>query len=214
MIIFFHAPTGSCWVVGPLCSTDRRIPAMGAPTISGTRVQSGNVMLIFFPSGVTVAGGAISSGSGARDCASSHRSRWISSPPVLSALKEKTARLMLVVAGKYGCTAGRGEIENTHPARDPPTQGKSAGVNAGAFPALAAAEEVDGGGAGSLTIAMCDTSDLRGPYGSYRLGLPFAGRFRVLANSCRSRGINPGSIAVPPTIRMEEISVFRRSSGA
>ena len=121
---------------------------------------------------------------------------------------------MLVVAGKYGPTKGRGELENTHPARDPPIQGKSTGVNAGALPALAAAAEADGGGAGSLTIAMCDASDLRGAYESYGLGLPFMGRFRVLASSCRSRDINPGSIAVPPTIRMEDISVFRRSSGA
>ena len=121
---------------------------------------------------------------------------------------------MLVVVGKHSCMKdGRG-LENTHPARDPPTQGKSAGVNAGGFPPLAAAEEADGGGAGSLTIAMCDTSDLRGAYASYRLGLPFVGRFRVLASSCCSRGINPGSISVPPTIRIEEISVFRRSSGA
>ena len=49
MTIIFHAPAGSRWVVGALCSTDRRIPAMGPPTISGTRVQSGNVMPIFFP---------------------------------------------------------------------------------------------------------------------------------------------------------------------
>ena len=121
---------------------------------------------------------------------------------------------MLVAAGKYVCTKGGGELENTHPARDPPIQGKRAGVNAGAFPALEAAEEADGGGAGSLKMAMCDASDLRGAYGSYRLGLPFVGRFRVLARSCRSRGFTPGSIAAPPTIRMEEISVVRRSSGA
>lgn len=62
---------------------------------------------------------------------------------------------------------GRGELANTYPARDPPIQGKRAGVNAGALPALAAAaEEADGGGAGSLTIAMDDASDLRGAYGS------------------------------------------------
>ena len=105
------------------------------------------------------------------------------------------------------------DMGETHPARDPPIHGKRAGVNAVALPALAAAEEADGGGAGSLTIAMDDASDLSGEYGSYRLGLSFVARFRVLASSFRSRGINPGSIAVPPTIRVEEMSVFRRSSG-
>jgi len=86
-------------------------------------------------------------------------------------------------------------------------------VNAGALPALAAAEEAEGGGAGSLTIAIDDASDLRGAYGSYRLGPSFEGRFRVLDSSFRSRDIKPGSIAVPPTIRIEEMSVFRRSIG-
>ena len=65
----------------------------------------------------------------------------------------------------------------------PADPGKRAGVNAGALPSLAAAEEADGDGAGSLTMAMCDASDLRGPYRSYRLGLPLIGRFRVLASS-------------------------------
>ena len=59
----FYAPTGSCWIEGPLRSTGRRIPAMGAPTVSGTRVQSGNLMPIFFPSGVTTTGAVVSSGS-------------------------------------------------------------------------------------------------------------------------------------------------------
>jgi hypothetical protein len=108
----------------------------------------------------------------------------------------------------------RVELEHTHPARDPPIQGKRAGVNAGALPAFVAAEEADGGGAGSLIIAIDDASDLRGAYGSYRLlEPPFVGLSRVLASSFRSRVINPGSIAVPPTRRMEEVSVFRRSSG-
>jgi len=102
----FYAPTGSCWVAGALCSTGRRIPAVGAPTINGTRVQSGNVMPIVFPSGVTAAGEVVSSESKARDCALSHRSRRISSPPVLSALSENTSTSMPVVARNYGFTEG------------------------------------------------------------------------------------------------------------
>lgn len=115
---------------------------------------------------------------------------------------------------EYNCTKSGKELETTHPAREPPTQGKRAGVNAGALPALAAAEEVEGGGAGSFIIAIDDSSDLRGAYGSYRrLGPLVVGRFRVLDSSFRSRDIKPGSIAVPPTIRIEEMSVFRRSNG-
>ena len=51
-------------------------------------------------------------------------------------------------------------------------------MNAGALPALAATEEADGSGTGSLTIAMDGASDLRGAYESHRFRLPHVGRFR------------------------------------
>ena len=79
--------------------------------------------------------------------------------------------------------------------------------------AVAVGEEADRGGTGSLNIAMDDASDLKGAWGSYRLGLPFVGRFRVLISRYCSRGIKPGSTNITPAIRME-ISVFHKPSGA
>lgn len=71
----------------------------------------------------------------------------------------------------------------TYPARDPPTQGIAAGVNAGPFPALPVAEA---DGDGLLTIAMCGANGRRGPYGSYVGGAGFL--LRVGGRSAYSEG--------------------------
>ena len=54
----------------------------------------------------------------------------------------------------------------TYPAREPPTQGKVAGVKAGAFPPAGLPSGPDGGD-GLLRICMKGASCRKGVYGSY-----------------------------------------------
>ena len=59
---------------------------------------------------------------------------------------------------------GKKIAEPSHPAKDPPTQGKAAGENAGALPALEPAV-VGGGGEGLFNILMKGRRGRRGVYG-------------------------------------------------
>ena len=81
---------------------------------------------------------------------------------------------MLVVAGNMTTR----KVEESYKTPTGRGKGKGAGVNARALPALAATKEADGGGTGSLSIAMDGASGLREAYESHRFRLPQVGRFR------------------------------------
>ena len=110
----------------------------------------------------------------------------------------------------------------TYPASDPPTHGIAAGVNAGPLPAVPAAEAV---GDGLLTIATYGARGRRVPYGSKdgrggllrleatRSGSLGGGRVKARISSSCNLGMNPGSIAVPPTTKIDDTKVRRRSTG-
>ena len=119
----------------------------------------------------------------------------------------------------------------TYPANEPPTQAIHAGVKAGAVPAALGFFGPDSespcslGGSGLLRIAICGKSCLRGAYRSKGGGLklPFRGfegcdcrkglGERARAISACNLGIKPDIIGVPPTTRMADAIVFRRSTG-
>lgn len=90
-------------------------------------------------------------------------------------------------------------------------------MKAGAFPAFTLARVLDEGtGAGLLRMAKCGTSGRNEAYRSYvgldRVGEVFSGAVARSSSVCK-RGMNPGSMAVPPVIRIEDVIVLRRSSG-
>lgn len=108
----------------------------------------------------------------------------------------------------------------SYPASDPPTHGKVAGVNAGAFPALEAVVEAleEKSGDGLFKIATNGARDRKGSYGSCTLRgirppLVRGGLDKSRISSRCSLGINPGSIGVPPTTRILDIMVLLRSIG-
>lgn len=124
--------------------------AEGAPTGSGVRVQSGRIPREgnAFPSEE-----ASLFSSSRKAWYSSHFSRGTSTPPVFKDLQKLSDLFEWLNAL---CT---------HPAKEPPTQARVAGENAGAFPALAIARvDVDGGGDGSFRIAKWGKRGRRGPY--------------------------------------------------
>ena len=112
---------------------------------------------------------------------------------------------------------------HTYPANDPPIHDIVAGAKAGALPALAEARaEAAGGGAGLLRIAKKLVRGRSFAYRSYCGSEGLAGRVGcecdvggaiARRSSACSRGMKPGSISVPPTARMEEAMVLRRSIG-
>jgi len=90
-------------------------------------------------------------------------------------------------------------------------------VKAGALPAFTLARALDEGiGEGLLRMAKCGTSGRNEAYRSYvgldRVDDIFSGAVARSSSAC-NRGMNPGSIAVPPVIRIEDTIVLRRSSG-
>ena len=110
----------------------------------------------------------------------------------------------------------------TYPASEPPTQAIMLGENAGALPEFApAVVDAGGGGDGLFRMAMCGVRERSERYRSYGGGgLPSSpdcddderGDIARMSSVC-SRGMKPGSARVPPTHKMVEAIIFRRSTG-